>query len=263
MLTFKELKGILDKEGISEDSYDINSEGSISCKNGYAIKKAKKGYYLYIVDDGDYELLNHLETEDEICRCFIRWLFGDDNPYYFCYTREYKEEYSAEFLEAERKWLQGLKKEAAKFEVKHRQEGISKRMTFEELKYILVKENISPYSWDILGHAYVKGYDGYVIKEAENGYDLYYIERGQYTFLEHTDDEHSACMAFLKLFIKDGDVHLAKHLSFDELLDDSRLVEPSSGDFDLMSAIALSKQLRRPLSDEESKQFYTTKKLNT
>lgn len=48
---------------------------------------------------------------------------------------------------------------------------------------------------------------------------------------------------------------MGKAFEFDKLLDDSRLVEPNFKGYRLMDAIALSKKLGRPLTDEESKQF--------
>lgn len=44
-------------------------------------------------------------------------------------------------------------------------------------------------------------------------------------------------------------------LEFDSLLESTLIVEPNFKGFNLMGAIALSKKLGRPLTDEESKQF--------
>lgn len=129
-------------------------------------------------------------------------------------------------------------------------------MTFQELKAILQQEGISELSYDILGTGSVRGYDGFVIKEAAAiGYDIFYMERGKSTFLEHAESEHIACKCFLAWFFKTGDKHLAKYLELEDILEDGRLVEPSKGKYDLFGAIALSEKLGRPLTDEESKQF--------
>ena len=78
-------------------------------------------------------------------------------------------------------------------------------ITFEELVYCLIKEGKSPANYEILGNANVYGYDGYVVKHgnAGNGFDIFYMERGQYTLLGHCKNEHDTCVAMLKLFARD------------------------------------------------------------
>ena len=79
-------------------------------------------------------------------------------------------------------------------------------ITFEELVYCLIKEGKSPANYEILGNASVYGYDGYVVKHgnAGNGFDVFYMERGQYTLLGHCKNEHDTCVAMLKLFARDN-----------------------------------------------------------
>ena len=110
-------------------------------------------------------------------------------------------------------------------------------MTFQELKTLLQREGISELSYDILGAGRVRGYDGFVIKEAKGiGYDIFYMERGESTFLEHAENERLACRCFLVWLVKTGDKHLIKYIDFDDLLEDGRIVEPSKGSFNLMGA---------------------------
>lgn len=71
-------------------------------------------------------------------------------------------------------------------------------MTFEELKRILIKETVDPDLYDILDTGYIGGYDGYVIKKSAHGYDLYYMERGQYDFLDSFSNEHDVSIALIK-----------------------------------------------------------------
>lgn len=85
-------------------------------------------------------------------------------------------------------------------------------MTFQEVKAIMKQEGISEYSYDILGTGRVKGYDGFVIAKSKKGYDLYYMERGEKTFLAWFSDEHEASVAFLKEFIRSGDPQLEKYI---------------------------------------------------
>lgn len=85
-------------------------------------------------------------------------------------------------------------------------------MTFDELKEILYKENIDPFMYDICDRGRVKGYDGYVIKESKQGYDLLYMERGQYSFVAWFSNQHEMCIAFLKEFIRNGNIQLLKYI---------------------------------------------------
>ena len=74
-------------------------------------------------------------------------------------------------------------------------------MTFQELKEILYQEGISESSYDILGTGRVRGYDGFVLKKAKGaGYDIFYMERGESTFIEHAQNEYMACKCFLLCF---------------------------------------------------------------
>ena len=88
------------------------------------------------------------------------------------------------------------------------------QMTFEELVYYLIKEGESPARWCILGHELVAGYDGYVVRHGKDkqGFDIYYMERGQNKFLGHCKNEHAACVAMLKLFAKDGNQRLKQYI---------------------------------------------------
>ena len=88
------------------------------------------------------------------------------------------------------------------------------QMTFEELVYYLIKEGESPVDWCILGHELVAGYDGYVVRYGKDkqGFDIYYMERGQNKFLGHCKNEHAACVAMLKLFAKDGNQRLKQYI---------------------------------------------------
>ena len=251
-------KQVLKMLGADPNSYDLELEGEVKCYNGLAIKNVVIGYYFYEVINGEKHFLEHLSNLDTLCSHLIKKHKEGGNPYYWSEQQRIAklDEYKAPFREADRKFRQSLKEYAAEYEKKLKQEGTSSKMTFEELKYILIKEDINPYSWDILEDGYISEYDGYVLKKAENGgYDIFYMERGQYDLLKHADDEYVACIEFLKLLIEDGDTKLIKYVNFDELLDDSLLVEPNFKGYILMDAIALSKKLGRPLTDEESKQF--------
>lgn len=71
-------------------------------------------------------------------------------------------------------------------------------MTFDRLREILIKEDVDPDIYDICDTGRVAGYDGYVIKHSARGYDLYYMERGEYDFVELFSNEHDVCIALLK-----------------------------------------------------------------
>ena len=85
-------------------------------------------------------------------------------------------------------------------------------MTFDNLKEILIKERIDPFLYDICDKCRVKGYDGYVIKESKQGYDLLYMERGQYSFVAWFSNQHETSIAFLQEFIRNGNVQLQKYI---------------------------------------------------
>ncbi len=257
----EQLKQILKMKGADPASYDLDLEGDINCQNGLAIKKVVVGYFFSEIINGKRYFNEHLGSLDTACDHLCKRHCEGGNPYYWDDERRRHriEEHEAPFVEADRRLRLELKEFAEQFEAKQKLEGRSSNMTFEELKYILIKENINPYSWCILGCACVSGYDGYVIKEAENGYDLYYMERGQYDFLEHADNEHKACLAFLNTLAESGDYSLIKYINFNELPESSlltvKLPKYNPLGYDIQEAIKLSLKLGRKLTDEESKQF--------
>jgi hypothetical protein len=254
MLTILELKKLLEEKCVDRDSYDINLDGEINCRNGYAIKKIDDEYLLYQMFNGEKYSVVCSDVERAIGGLFRTEYFSDSNPFYWDEDRRKKEEKSFEFHKnRDRSIRKGLKEYADAYEAQKKAK--TSKMTFGELKYIFIKEDIDPYSWDILGNARVCGYDGYVIKEAECGYDVCYMERGEYSFLYHSENEHSACMLFFKVFAEDGDINLVKYINANDIPDDILVKTRNPRKYDLKNAFLLSKKLKRPLNNEEVGRF--------
>lgn len=83
-------------------------------------------------------------------------------------------------------------------------------MTINELEKILITENVDRRDYEIRGHDYIGGYDGFIILHGDR-WQLYYMERGEKDLLGEFETEHEVCMKFLEYMAMD-DKQLAKYL---------------------------------------------------
>ena len=84
-------------------------------------------------------------------------------------------------------------------------------MTFERLKEILRQEDVSGWTYDILGEGRIWHCRGYKIAESANGYALYIVNDGKEELMAEFATEHEVCMAFLQVRIDNGAKRLRKY----------------------------------------------------